>query len=311
MRSVTASAPATLANLGPGFDIAGMAIEGFRDKVSLELTGGEAIELELIGSIRRGVAAEPERNSAVVAASKVLELAGKPRGFRLKLHKGVPIGIGLGSSGASAAAAAYAANAILGTPLSMEELVKCAAEGERVACGAPHLDNVAPSLYGGFTIILDVEKPEILNIKPRKDFKVVIVTPEVRLPENKTEYARRILPKMIGLETVVRQQASLARLIASILTGNLEMMGRAVSGDLIVEPARSIMIPGFREAKEAALKAGALGFSISGAGPSVFAVTKPNDAEKVAEKITEAINKTGTKTSITITKPSIEGARIE
>lgn len=308
---MTASAPATVANLGPGFDIAGMAIEGFRDRVSLELTGGEAIELELTGPIRAGVAAEPERNSAAVAASRVLELAGKPQGFRLKLHKGVPIGIGLGSSGASAAAAAYAANAVLGNPLSMEELVKCAAEGERAACGAPHLDNVAPSLYGGFTIILDVEKPEILNIKPRNDFTVVIVTPEVKLPKNKTEYARRILPRKIELETVVKQQASLARLIASILTGNLEMMGKAVSGDLIVEPARSIMIPGFREAKEAALKAGALGFSISGAGPSVFAITKPNDAEKVAEEIAKAINKTGTKTSITITKPSTEGARIE
>lgn len=289
----------------------GMAIEGYRDRVDIELTGGDEVELEVVGPASHSVSKEPEKNSATVAASKVLELGGRGEGFKLTLHKEVPMGVGLGSSGASAAAAAYAANVLLGSPLSMEELIKCAAEGELAACGSPHLDNVAPSLYGGFTLILDVDKPEILHIEPKKDFTVIIVTPEVKLPENKTEYARSLLPKTVELERVVRQQAALARLVASILTGDLEMMGKAVTGDLIVEPARSVMIPGFKEVKEAALKAGALGLTISGAGPSVFAITTPTQAQRVVQAITQTFRKTGTPTKTILTRPSKTGAKLE
>ena len=311
MRIIKASAPATIANLGPGFDVAGLAIEGFRDSVKLQLLEGGGVELSVKGPAAGGVASEPEKNSAAVAASKVFEAAGEDKGFRLELHKEVPVRAGLGSSGASAAAAAYAANLILGKPLRFEELVKCAAEGERAACGAPHLDNVAPSLYGGFTLILDVEKPEILNVKPRMEFEVVVAMPEVELPADKTAYARSVLPRKVDLELMVRQEASVARLVASILTGDLEGFGKAVSSDHVIEPARAHMIPGFHKVKEAALKNGALGFSISGAGPSVFAITRPGESDKIAETIRSEFNSLGIK-SITIkTKPSMEGARKE
>ncbi|MEM4006849.1 MAG: homoserine kinase, partial [Nitrososphaerota archaeon] len=217
MRVVEVSAPATIANLGPGFDIVGLAIEGFRDIVRLELREDNKIEFELVNNTGVEISEEPEKNSAVVSALKVMEYLGVRRGFRMNLTKNVPVGIGLGSSGASSAAAAYAMNTILGGKLPMELLVKLAAEGERAACGSPHLDNVAPALYGGFTMILDVEKPVIFNIKPSVDFSIVLVTPKVYLPKNKTEYARSLLPKNVSLELMTKQQASLARLIIGIM----------------------------------------------------------------------------------------------
>lgn len=309
MKIIEVSAPATIANLGPGFDIVGLAIENYRDIVRIELTDDESISLEIVNNTN--VASKPEENSAVVSALKVMEFLGVRRGFKMKLVKNVPIGIGLGSSGASAAAAAYAMNVLLGGKLPMEVLVKSAGEGERVACGSPHLDNVAPSLYGGFTMILDVDKPEIFNIKPSIDFSIVLVTPQVTLPKNKTEYARSLLPKQIDLETMVKQTASLTRLIIGIMTGDLETIGRAISSDHIVEPARSVMIPGFSKVKEAALKSGALGFTISGAGPSIFALAYNEDAENILRKIIEKFHELGIHSSGLIAKPTSVGARIE
>lgn len=311
MKIAEASAPATIANLGPGFDIVGLAIESYRDVVKIEFADDDSVTLEVINNTGVDVASKPYQNSAVVSALKVMEYAGVRRGFKMKLEKNVPIGIGLGSSGASAAAAAYAMNVLLGNKLPIEVLVKSAGEGERVACGAPHLDNVAPSLYGGFTMILDVDKPEILNVKPSVDFLIVLVTPKVKLPMNKTEYARSLLPKKIDLEMMVKQSASLTRLIIGILDGDLEMIGKAISSDYIVEPARSIMIPRFYEVKETALKAGALGFSISGAGPSVFALTYPEDAERICSKITSKFHEYGIEAVGRIVRPSPTGARIE
>ncbi|MEM0275301.1 MAG: homoserine kinase, partial [Nitrososphaerota archaeon] len=257
------------------------------------------------------ISEEPEKNSAVVSALKVMEYLGVRRGFRMNLTKNVPVGIGLGSSGASSAAAAYAMNTILGGKLPMELLVKLAAEGERAACGSPHLDNVAPALYGGFTMILDVEKPVIFNIKPSVDFSIVLVTPKVYLPKNKTEYARSLLPKNVSLELMTKQQASLARLIIGIMRGDLEMMGEAISRDYVVEPARSIMIPSFHKIKEHALKSGALGFSISGAGPSVFAITYPEKAENLLKEIISKFEENNVEARGIITKPSTLGAAIK
>lgn len=309
--SAAASAPATIANLGPGFDIAGMAIEGYRDLVEISLRDDDVVEVQVEGREADRVDDTPRGNSAAVAASHVLRRAGVRKGFNLKLVKNVPVGVGLGSSGASSAAGAYAANLLIGRRLGMRELVLCAAEGERAACGSPHLDNVAPSLYGGFTIILDIEGPEILHVKPMPGFEVIVATPHVSLPKNKTEYARSLLPREVPMETLVRQQASVARLVASILKGDLEQFGKAVSMDHVVEPARAGMIPGFREVKKRALEKGALGLSISGAGPSIFAITRPQDAEKVAKAIKEAFEEKGVKTSITRTTPSTTGARPE
>ena len=310
MKIIKATAPATIANLGPGFDVVGVAVSNLRDQVALRLS--DKIEVKVTGPAAEGVDTSPEGNSASVAVREVFRRAGLTKNFSLELYKEVPVASGLGSSGASAAAAAYAANKLIGSPLSMEELVKCAAEGERAACGSPHLDNVAPSLLGGFTLILDVEKPEIMKINPRGGYEFVVITPEVKLPENKTKYARELLPKQVDLREVVSQQASLARLITAILKGDPEELGKASSSDKIIEPARSKMIPGFREVKEAALKAGALGFTISGAGPSVLALTKPEKTKKVIQAIRDTFQKNKTKIKTTIiTKPTTTGARLK
>jgi len=311
MKIIEVSAPATIANLGPGFDIVGLAIENYRDIVRIELTEDRSISLEIVNNTRVAVASKPEKNSAVVSALTVMEFAGVRSGFKMKLIKNVPVGVGLGSSGASAAAAAYAMNILLGGKLPMEILVKSAGEGEKVACGSPHLDNVAPSLYGGFTMILDVNEPEIFNIKPSIDFSIVLITPQVKLPSNKTEYARSLLPRKIDLETMVKQTSSLTRLIIGIMKGDLKMMGKAISSDYVVEPARSVMIPRFYEVKETALKAGALGFSLSGAGPSVFALTYPEDAESIRREIVKKFYEYGVESVGIIAKPTPIGARIE
>lgn len=311
MKVVEVSAPATIANLGPGFDIVGLAIKNYRDIVRIELTDDEAISLDIVNNTSVAVASKPEENSAVVSALKVMEYSGVRKGFKMRLIKNVPVGIGLGSSGASAAAAAFAMNVLLGGKLSMKVLVKSASEGEKVACGSPHLDNVAPSLYGGFTMILDVDEPNIFNIKPSVDFSIVLVTPQVSLPKNKTEYARSLLPKKIELETMVKQTASLTRLIIGIMNGDLEMMGRAISNDYVVEPARSIMIPRFYEIKEAALKSGGLGCTISGAGPSVFALAYNEDAENIRREIVDRFHKFGIRSTGIIAKPTGIGAKIE
>jgi homoserine kinase len=311
MKIIKVSAPATIANLGPGFDIVGLAIENYRDIVGIELTDDRSIALEIVNNTGVPVASKPEKNSAVVSALRVMEFAGVKSGFKMKLIKNVPVGIGLGSSGASAAAAAYAMNILLGDKLPMEVLVRSAGEGERVACGSPHLDNVAPSLYGGFTMILDVDKPEIFNIKPSIDFSIVLITPQIRLPNNKTEYARSLLPKKIDLETMVKQTTSLTRLITGIIKGDLKMIGKGISSDYVIEPARSVMIPRFYEVKEAALKAGALGFSLSGAGPSVFALTYPEDAENIRREIVKKFYEYGVESVGIIAKPTPIGARIE
>ncbi|MDW7986257.1 MAG: homoserine kinase [Nitrososphaerota archaeon] len=311
MKTIEVSAPATIANLGPGFDIVGLAIEGYRDRVKIELVEESIIELKVENNTGVDIASKPWENSASVSALKVIEYANVECGFKMELIKNVPIGFGLGSSGASAAAAAYGMNKLLGDILSMEVLVKLAAEGERVACGSPHLDNVAPSLYGGFTIILDIDKPKIFNIKPLMDFSIVLVTPKVKLPKNKTEYARSLLPEKVDLTLMVKQQASLTNLIVGIMNGDLKMIGEAVCRDYVVEPARSIMIPKYYEVKDEALKAGALGFSISGAGPSVFALTYPEDAENILQAILEKFSENGLEVMGMITKPSPTGARVE
>lgn len=311
MRVVEVSAPATIANLGPGFDVVGLAIEGFRDIVRLEIRDDSKIEFELVNNTSVEIAEEPEKNSAVVSALKVMEYVGVRKGFKMNLTKNVPVGVGLGSSGASSAAAAYAMNTLLEGKLSMELLVKLAAEGERAACGSPHLDNVAPAIYGGFTMILDVEKPVIFNIKPPIDFSIILVTPKVTLPKNKTEYARSLLPKNVSLELMTKQQASLTRLIIGIMRGDLEMMGEAISRDYIIEPARSVMIPSFHKVKEHALKSGALGFSISGAGPSVFAITYPEKAENLLKELIKKFEEDSIEARGIITKPSMLGATIK
>ncbi len=254
----------TSANLGPGFDVMGIALKAFKDVVEVELEKGgpDALVTEVKGpyssSVPRG-----RDNAAAFAARAALEIAEQKLTARIKLWKGVPPRKGLGSSGASSAAVVKAINIMLGNPLDEKDLIKAAAEGERAAAGHPHPDNVAPSLLGGLVIIGE----KIVRIEPSARF--VLAIPWIDTPDRKTEAMRSILPKKIEMNGFVRNSASLAMLTLGMATGDLEIAGKGMSSSIIDE-LRSKMIPGFDKIKEEAMKSGALGLSISGAGPSLL-----------------------------------------
>ncbi|HKQ60981.1 MAG TPA: homoserine kinase [Candidatus Polarisedimenticolaceae bacterium] len=273
LRRSTAFAPATVANVAVGFDVLGFALEGVGDRVDAEAvpSGAEPVTIGSIDGLVPDLPSDPRRNTAAVAARAVWEAARPPHGFRLSLHKGIPLGSGMGGSAASAVAAAVAANALLDRPLSREALLPCALAGEAAASGAPHADNVAPCLYGGMTAVLATEPPEVVPLPVPPGLRCVLVRPHLEI---ETRRARAVLPAQITLGQHVLQASRLAAVVAGLYRGDLALIRRALA-DLLVEPHRAPLIPGFADAKAAALQAGALGFGISGSGPSVFAWIDP------------------------------------
>lgn len=311
MRTVEVSAPATIANLGPGYDLMGMALDSPRDflRASLIKSASDEIEVEGIGGDT--ISAEPDQNSSMVAARAVLRRAGVTGyGLKMLLKKGVPPRMGMGSSGASSAAGAFAANFLLGGTLSEIEVLECAMEGERAACGSAHADNVAPSLLGGIIAILRYDPIKVMKLRPLVGVEVVEVAPEVELAQDKTRLAREVLPASVMLRTVVSQMGSFALLLMGIMRNDPKMAGEGISGDRIVEPARAKLIPGFLEVKKAALEAGAHGCSISGAGPSVFALVPQGMGAQVGEKMVDQFSAAGVRSKFSLHKISEEGAKV-
>ena len=277
-------APATVANLGPGYDVLGLALAHPGDQVEAR----PAVPLGVKMAAVAGESHPPadERNTAWVAANVVYQRLGLDFGVELRLHKGLPVGSGLGSSGASAVAAAVAVNALAGSPLARSELLGACAEAERVACGAAHADNVAPALLGG--IVLVRPGGEAIRIVTRLRLWMAMVTPAVELP---TRQARAAIPRELPLEDAVFNSAQLAALIYGLSTDDLALVASAIH-DRIAEPRRAALIPHFAEVKAAALGAGALGASISGAGPSIFALCGDQTrAEATKEAMTAALQR--------------------
>jgi homoserine kinase len=278
-RFVKVFAPATIANLGPGFDVLGIAIQQPGDIVTAETTSLPGLKFSI-----HGISTTPENQENVAAHVANLMLTElKPAfGVSLVLQKLMPIGSGLGSSGASAAAAAFAINALLTKPLSRMDLIPFAMEGERLASGSAHADNVAPALLGGVCLIRSYEPLDIIKIPVKNPLLWIAAHPHVVVH---TQTARDILPKQVALSTLVKQSGNLSGLILGLVTGDDNLVGRSLH-DVIIEPARAVLIPGFEKVKQAALAVGALAFSISGSGPSVFAIaTSPIAAEKIAAEI--------------------------
>jgi len=273
------------ANLGPGFDVLAVAIDAFYDEVWAEW-GGEGVEVEVSGPYA-GLVGDARAVRAV--AESMLREAGSSRGVRLRLWKGVPVGRGLGSSGASAAATAVALNRLMGGVYSVRELLRFAGEGERAVAGSPHYDNVAASLLGGAVIVYwDGGEPRVERLKtPTLWFS--LVTPMNELPRDKTRFMRSVLPGSVSLEEHVRASSRLAAMIHALYKGDLELLGRMMTQDEIVEPRRSKFVPCYSEVKRAALESGALGFAISGAGPSMIALARDGEsARRVAEAMARA-----------------------
>eukprot|EP00899_Mesostigma_viride_P014409 jgi/Mesvir1/2296/Mv19332-RA.1 len=317
--SITVFAPATVANLGPGFDIMGCAVSGAGDTVVATIRRdipGQVVIGDIQGDNGRltRVAAE---NSAGVGAIEVMKLLGiRSVGLEIRLNKGLPLGSGLGSSAASAAAGAWAANAIFGAPLKKHQLVPAGLAAEAVVSGY-HADNVAPSLMGGFVLIRSYDPLDIIQLAygaaaPKgtapSDLYMVTVTPLFEAP---TKEMRAVLPKEISMKEHVKNSGQAAGLVNAILTGNARMLGNALGSDTIVQPVREPLIPGFKEVREAAVAVGAYGCAISGAGPTAVAICDdPDIAQRAKVVMIHAFQEAGgLKASGTIGKVDMEGAR--
>ena len=282
-KEVRVFAPATVANVACGYDVLGFAIDAPGDEVVARYVAEPGLRITKITGDDGKLPMEAEKNTAGVAAMDLLKHLGMlDIGMELEIHKKMPFGSGLGSSAASAVAGAYAVNQLIGEPLTKKQLLPFAMSGEASADGAWHADNVGPCLLGGIVFIRDNQELDIAQLPVPKDLWAAVVHPDIEIL---TRVAREILPAEIPLGNVTQQVGNLGGLICGLIQEDYGMISRSVH-DVIAEPRRQKLIPEFYRAKRAAMAAGALGFSISGAGPSVFGLC---EGEKSARRVGEAI----------------------
>ena len=272
-------APATVANVTCGFDILGFPLENIGDVLILKVIKEKQIRITKIEGF--DLPYEASKNVAGVVIQKLVQDLGIDFGFEVEIKKGIEPGSGIGSSAASAAAAAYAVNELAGKPLKVNELVKYAMEGERLASGVPHADNVAPSLLGDFVIIRSYDPLDIIQLNSPTDLFCTLIHPHIQI---NTSDSRKILKKHISLDLAIKQWGNIAGLISGINLSDYDLIGRSMN-DVIIEPTRSILIPMFDKIKEASICAGALGCGIAGSGPSVFAFSKGRETAMVVNDI--------------------------
>lgn len=303
--SITVFAPASVGNIGPGFDVLGMALAGLGDTVSARPIAKRRVVISEIRGDGGALPTDARKNTAGIAAARVLKALGAACGVELSLEKRIP-GNGLGSSAASAVAGGFAVNALFGSPLSKADLLLPCAEAEASVSGGYFLDNTAASLFGGVNVTNPLTRTAIpLGGLPRA--LIVVATPQFALL---TARSRRALPKRVPLAAMVANLSRACAIVAAVAKGDANLFGRSVV-DLVVEPRRAPLIPGFLAVKRAALNAGALGCSISGAGSSVFAVTDDKAiADTIGEAMRRAFARTRLESVITITTIDPHGARI-
>ncbi len=287
MSAVRVFAPATVANVACGFDTLGFALDAPGDIVEAVRQGPPGVRITTITGDGGRLPLEAAANTAGVAVLALLAaLDDRGTGIELALHKQMPLGSGLGSSAASSVAAAVAANEVLGRPFDRAALLPFVMQAEKIACGAAHADNVAPALLGGFVLVRSYEPLDTVRLPFPDDLHAAVVHPHIELL---TADARNVLRKTIRLDQAIEQWSNLAGLIAGLTLGDHALIGRSLK-DTLIEPVRSMLIPGFDAAKQAALDAGALGCSISGSGPSIFALTRGRaDAESAADAMVRAL----------------------
>ncbi|MEN8848078.1 MAG: homoserine kinase [Akkermansiaceae bacterium] len=292
-KEVRVFAPATVANVACGYDVLGFAIDAPGDEVIARHSDEPGLRITKITGDDGKLPLDAEKNTAGVAALDLLKHLGMlDRGIELEIHKKMPFGSGLGSSAASAVAGAYAVNCLIGEPLTKKQLLPFAMTGEASADGAWHADNIGPCLLGGIVFIRDNQELDIANLPVPKDLWAAVVHPDIEIL---TKVARGILPTEVPLENVTQQIGNLGGLICGLIQEDYGLISRSVH-DVIAEPRRQKLIPEFYQAKRAALGAGALGFSISGAGPSVFALC---EGEESAKKVGAAVSAVFSKVDLT------------
>jgi homoserine kinase len=301
----TAFAPATLSNLGPGFDCLGLAVTAGGDRVTVRRVAAPGVRVASVSDPR--IPVDPDRNTAALAASAVLRRAGQSVGLEVSVEKGLPLAAGLGGSAASAVAGAVAANAVMGSTLSRRELVLCALDAEAVVSGR-HADNVAPAVWGGAVLVLSLDPLRLVTLRVAEKLRFVVATPEYAV---ETQQARAALPEAVRREDAVAQAAGLGALVLALERGDTKTLGSALE-DRIALPYRAPLYPGFAEARDAALEAGALGATISGAGPTVVAVvsTESDAGSRVVEAMRAAYAAAGFASNLTVARVDVRGAHL-
>ena len=302
-KSVTVKAPSSTANLGPGFDVFGLALNAFYDQVKITKKG-KGIKIITSDSIP----SNPQKNTAGLVAKNMLKKFKIKDGIEIKIKKGVPAGFGMGSSAASAAATAVAINKLFNLKLDSNSLVKFAGMGERASAGTIHYDNVAASVLGGFVIVQN-NPLNVIKIEPPRDLALCVAIPKLSVPAKKTKVSRGVIPSKIPINDSILNLANAAAIVTGFLNKDSELIGKSVI-DNIVEPARKHLIPGFNKVKKNALNAGALGVTISGAGPSVIAfATSKSNLKKISNSMAKGFASANKKSNTIICKPS-KGASV-
>jgi len=288
MKSIRVFCPGTIANVSCGFDVLGLSLEGVGEYMTVTQTPTKGITISEITG--QDLPLETAKNVAGVAGLALLEALGSEAGFDIKIEKKIKAGSGIGSSAASSAGAVWAINHLLGNPYTTIELIPFAMEGERLASGVAHADNVAPALLGGFTLVRSTDPLDVVSLPSPRELYATVIHPQIEI---KTADSRRILKSSLSLKDAITQWGNVGGLVAGLYREDYELIGRSLQ-DVVIEPVRSILIPGFDEIKAAALNAGALGCGISGSGPSVFALSKGADkAHEVAQQLKEVYTPMG------------------
>jgi homoserine kinase len=304
--SATAFAPASIGNVAVGFDVLGHSFQTIGDRVTARRIDEPTVRISSIGGLVSDLPREPEKNTAGMAVLSMVRELKLDFGIELSIEKGIPLGSGLGGSAASAVAGVVAANALLPKSLDKLELLKFAMKGEAVASGAVHVDNIAPSLFGGLVLTVGIDNPNVKQIPVPASVRCVLVHPHMMLS---TRAAREILNRSIDLSNVIWQSANLAGFLTGCFTGDIRLIRESLE-DVIIEPQRKVLIPGFDQVKQAAITNGALGCSISGAGPTIFAWCEEPDAVAIRDAMVAAFaaHDMGTDAWISTLDPA--GARV-
>lgn len=298
--------PASVANVSCGFDVLGFAMDKIGDTIEIEKNSSSKITIEKIEG-PGNLSTDPDKNICGVVAKAMLKKLESTNGLNIHLTKGILPGSGLGSSAASSAVTAFAVNELYNKPFSQKELVEFAMLGEKLASGTAHADNVAPALLGGFVAVRSYTPLDTIKIPVPSELYCVVIHPKIEL---RTELSRNILKKHVELTTAIKQWGNVAGLIAGLYSNDYDLIGRSLE-DFIIEPIRSVLIPGFNEITNAAKESGALGCGISGSGPSIFSLCKGSvKANEIAQNIRQVAEKLNVSFDIHISKISEKGTRI-
>ena len=305
MNEIKIFCPATIANLSCGFDVLGLCLETAGDEMIIRKSDVKGVRITKI--VGADLPLETEKNVAGVAALAMLENLESEFGFEIEIYKNIKAGSGIGSSAASSAGAVFGINELLGRPFTRKELVLYAMQGEKLASGNAHADNVAPALLGGFTLVRSYNPLDIIKIESPSELYATVVHPQIEL---KTSDARSVLKQNVSLKSAIVQWGNLGGLISGLYTKDYDLIGRSLH-DEIVEPLRSVLIPGFDLIKQTAIDNGALGSGISGSGPSIFALSKgAATAEKIAKAMSEVYENMNLPYEIHVSKVNDEGVKI-